>query len=325
MFFTVTIDTEEDDWGVYTSPSYGVKNFGRVPRVHDLLLRRNVKPTYLITYPIATDPAAAAQLARWQCAGECEVGTHPHPWNTPPVREELTRRNSFISNLDAELQFQKICTLTETIANNIGRRPTSYRSGRWGFNEDVARNLIRLDYAVDSSIYPMSSWRDLEGPDFSSLPHHPFEYRMDGDPTGKSLLEVPASVDFLQSPRGLSSAVFHGFRRVPGGHFVTGALAKLGVLNHVAISPELHLVPPMIRLTHSMLSRGTRIINLFFHSPTLLPGCSPFVRTEADAEAFLARIDQFLEFVQTVGLKPVMLSELTAPSVGAADTVVLRR
>ena len=169
----------------------------------------------------------------------------------------------------------------------------------------------------------MSSWRDLEGPDFSSRPHHPFEYRTDGDPTGKSLLEVPASVDFLQSPRGLSSAVFHGLRRLPGGHFVTGALSKLGVLNHVAISPELHLVPPMIRLTHSMLSRGTRVINLFFHSPTLLPGCSPFVRTEADAEAFLARIDQFLEFVQTVGLKPVTLSELTAPSVGATGTVVL--
>lgn len=324
MYFTVTVDTEEDDWGAYTKPVYGVENLRRVPRLQEMLHRRGVRPTYLITYPVATDPAAAAMLAAWAADGACEVGTHPHPWNTPPIEEDLTPHNSFISNLPPDLQFEKIRTLTETIERQIGVRPTSYRSGRWGFSDDIARHLIRLGYTVDSSIYPMTDWSVWGGPDYSRRSHIPYEYHMANGSGGRTLLEIPASVDFLQAPRGLATAVFHGLIRLPAGQLMSTVLAKAGLLNHVAISPEIHLTPVMIRMTESLLSRGTRVINMFFHSPTLLPGCSPFVRTEGEAEAFLQRIDGFVAFVQSVGLKPVTLSELTPGAVGVSDDTVLR-
>jgi hypothetical protein len=79
----------------------------------------------------------------------------------------------------------------------------------------------------------------------------------------------------------------------------------------------------MIRLTAALMKRGTKVINMFFHSPSLLEGCSPFVRTEADVTGFLARIDQFLEFAQSAGLRSVTMSELRPDDVGASGVRVL--
>jgi hypothetical protein len=68
----------------------------------------------------------------------------------------------------------------------------------------------------------------------------------------------------------------------------------------------------MIRLADTLLRRGARALNMFFHSPTLLEGCSPFTRTPADVSAFIARIDEFLAFAQKAGLRPVTMSELSS-------------
>jgi hypothetical protein len=74
----------------------------------------------------------------------------------------------------------------------------------------------------------------------------------------------------------------------------------------------------MIRLATTLTLRGTHVLNLFFHTPTLLEGCSPFTRTSADVEAFLRKIDQFLAFAMSAGFTPVTVSELTATAVGAS-------
>jgi hypothetical protein len=62
---------------------------------------------------------------------------------------------------------------------------------------------------------------------------------------------------------------------------------------------------------------------MFFHSPTLLPACTPFVRSEADVTDFLGRIDGFLAFAQSAGLRSVTMSELRAADVGASRVKVL--
>ena len=79
----------------------------------------------------------------------------------------------------------------------------------------------------------------------------------------------------------------------------------------------------MIRLTAALMKQGTKVINMFFHSPSLLEKCSPFVRTEAELASFLARIDQFLAFAQSAGLRSVTMSELRAADVGASTVRVL--
>lgn len=275
---------------------------------------------------MAVDRGAVAILDRYKRAGACEIGTHLHPWNTPPCTEERNERNSFTSNLPSNLQYEKIKSLHEAIAQNFGTPPTTYRSGRWGFNEDVAKNLIRLGYRIDTSIYPMWDWSSAGGPDYRRCSYQPFVYRTEAGAHGAagSLLEVPATVDFLQRRRSAAASAFWTIKRwMPAPDKVLAVLGKLGVTNLVCLSPELSRASDMIRLATSLLARGAGVVNLFFHSPSLLPGCSPFVRTEGDADAFLARIDEFLRFAQAAGLTTATMAELTAEKVGASATRTL--
>jgi len=318
VYLAITIDTEEDNWGEFDRPSYSVNNIERIPSLQDMFVRRGVRPTYLISHPVATSPKSIEILGGYRDQGLCEIGTHPHPWNTPPITEARTPFNSFINNLPSALQFEKIKTLTETIQRNFGCRPTTYRSGRWGYSEDVARNLIRLGYALDSSIYPTCDWRSSGGPDFTNHSYEPFVYQVEGATGGEALFEVPPTIDFIQTPRRVAHAASRAIRRLPAGNRIAGVLDRLRVLNHVSLSPEINDAPAMIRLADTLLHRGARVMNMFFHSPTLLEGRSPFTKTASDVAAFVARIDAFLAFAQSAGLRPVTMSELTPAVVGAS-------
>ncbi len=326
MYLTVTIDTEEDNWGEYQRSSYSVENLKRIPKLQQLFIAHGVRPTYLMSYPVATSPLGVEILAPCQEAALCEIGSHLHPWNTPPIAEARTAFNSYLCNLDASLQYRKMTTLHKAITARFGVMPTSFRTGRWGFSDDVAKNLIALGYTIDTSISPASDWSEYEGPDYSERSHEPFLFRM-GDSArqpGGSLLEIPATIGFVQNHRALATSIYWTIvRRVPRGKMILSALSKLRVLNHVALSPETHSASQMIRLATALLKRGTRVINMFFHSPSLLENCSPFVRTPADVEDFIARIGTFLAFARSAGLRSVTMSELRPVDVGASTVKVL--
>ncbi|HSL21165.1 MAG TPA: hypothetical protein VK886_06485 [Vicinamibacterales bacterium] len=325
MYLAVTIDTEEDNWGEYDRSSYSVQNVTRIPRLQEIFAKHGVRPTYLITHPVATSARAVELLRMYHQENLCEIGTHLHPWNTPPLEERRTQVNSFLNNLPARLQYRKIETLHQTIAKNFGVEPRSFRSGRWGFSEDVARGLIRLGYAVDTSLYPATDWSPCGGPDYRECRHEPFVYRVGHDAHDGALLEVPATIDFLQSRRGLANSAYWAVKRtLPAADTILAVLNRARLLNHVCLSPELCRADGMIRLAATLLRRGTRIVNMFFHSPSLLPGCSPFVKTEGDASAFLERIDRFLAFARSAGLRPVSMSELKPEDVGATAVRVLK-
>ncbi len=49
-------------------------------------------------------------------------------------------------------------------------------------------------------------------------------------------------------------------------------------------------------MTRALLRSGHRVFSFTYHSPSLAPGNTPYVRTEADLRAFLRRIEQYLEF-----------------------------
>ena len=318
-YFAVTIDTEEDNWGELDRPSYTVENIRRIPRLQEVFDRHGVRPTYLISYPVATSREGIEILGGLQRDGLCEIGTHPHPWNTPPLLEDRTPINSYICNLPPALQYEKIRILTETIGANFGTRPTSYRSGRWGFNDDVVRSLIRLRYAVDTTIFPAWDWGP-HGPDFRAHSYEPYLYRETDMGASLSLLEVPATAGFLQGTGALLSSAFHGISSLPLGDKFLAGLRRMRVLTRVCMSPEIEDAPKMIELATRVLERGTRVVNMFFHSPSLLEGRTPFVRTTADLDAFIARVDRFLEFVQDSGLRSVTMAELNAERVGAVST-----
>ena len=58
MKLIITIDTEEDNWGDYSRKDFTLKNIERIPALQQLFDDFNVRPTYLINYPVAADKMA---------------------------------------------------------------------------------------------------------------------------------------------------------------------------------------------------------------------------------------------------------------------------
>jgi hypothetical protein len=315
MKLIVTIDTEEDSWGYTHRPEYSVENIKQIPFVQQIFDEYGALPTYLITYPVATNEASVALLREIAESGRGEIGTHCHPWSTPPFEEEMTERNSMLCHLPPDLTYRKIETLHNAITKHFPYRPTSFRSGRWGYGPGVAAALDRLGYKVDTSVTALTDWSASKGPDFSHYFPDPYYFNPEAidraEPTGR-LLQVPATVGFLQPDFRRANALFTRLRAFPALHLV-GIFDRLGWCNKVTLSPEQSSGEQMIALLRTLIRKKMPLAHLFFHSPTFSPGLTSFVRTEADRVDFFNRIRAVLQFAKEAGLKPLRLSD--APTV----------
>ena len=66
------------------------------------------------------------------------------------------------------------------------------------------------------------------------------------------------------------------------------------LLERLRLTPEGYTLAEMMRLTRALLRRGQRTFVLSFHSPSIEPGHTPYVRDAADLEAFLDRLRRYL-------------------------------
>jgi hypothetical protein len=74
------------------------------------------------------------------------------------------------------LQFEKLQRLHEAIQDKFEMTPVAFRCGRWGFDAEVAKNIVRLGYRIDTSITPYTSWAPAFGPDFSYVSPQPYTF-----------------------------------------------------------------------------------------------------------------------------------------------------
>jgi hypothetical protein len=246
--------------------------------------------------------------------GGCEIGMHCHPWNTPPYEESLNKHNSMLCNLPKTLQFEKLQRLHEAIQNRFDMTPIAFRSGRWGFDAEVASNILRLGYRIDTSVTPYTSWAQESGPDFSYVSPQPYMFTQDSStdrsPTG-ALAEIPVSIGYLygefQACAKLSQRLRSGSLR---GLKLGGLLSRLRVLRKVWLSPEMETPARMIQLVRQMRNQGYGVLNLVFHSSALMGGGGPFIRSEADERIFLENFRRFLGLVKEEGAGCAALSEV---------------
>src|SRR4029077_3133389 len=93
MHLLVGIDTEGDNqWDAAARGKQRFENLYALPRLHALFARHGVRPTYVITYPVAMDPQSAQVLRDLKAGEDCEMGAHHHAWEQPPCAEEAGRR-----------------------------------------------------------------------------------------------------------------------------------------------------------------------------------------------------------------------------------------
>lgn len=310
--FLVFVDTEEEfDWSAPFRREASVAAMAALPAMHRRLAAAGVVPTYLATDPIVTDRDAAEMLAGFVAAGEAEVGAQLHPWVTPPFDEELTPTNSFAGNLPPALEAAKLARLTDRIAAAIGRRPTVYRAGRYGIGPSTARLLVEAGYRLDVSIRTGFDYSAEHGPDFSRARIDPYWTGPDG-----SLLALPLGAAWTGIAPWLGRGLRGPTTRIPR---LAGLLARAHIANHVPLTPEGTSLAEAERAIDALYDRGVRLLSFSFHSPSLVPGCTPYVRDAADLAAFHRWWDGVLTLLDRRGVRPIGADALVTEAWRARD------
>jgi hypothetical protein len=297
----VAVDTEaEFDWsGPFLRTQTSVRNVHNQAMAQEIYDRFGVRPIYLVDYAVASQPDGYLPLREIVHSGRCEIGAHLHPWITPPLTEELSERNSFSHNLPLALQKEKLTRLTEAIISSFEVRPVSYRAGRLGVGEEIAEILSSLDYQIDMSVQPGINMSRIHGPDFRRSLDRPYWFG-----PGWPLLEIPSTPGFTgllalsPVPKALTIDLYDRLsRRHLDKTHLRGLLARLRLLEWTPSSAEGPSFAELRRLTRTFLSRGNRVFVLSYHSSSLLPGSTQYVRSPTELSQLLHRIEGYLELV----------------------------
>ena len=83
-----------------------------------------------------------------------------HPWVTPPFEEAALLRNSFLGNLDPDLEERKLVALTTRFGQCFGFEPTVFRAGRYGLSRHTAGLLEKHGLQIDTSLAPRTRFVD---------------------------------------------------------------------------------------------------------------------------------------------------------------------
>ncbi|MBT5109864.1 MAG: glycosyltransferase [Rhodospirillaceae bacterium] len=291
----VVVDAEEEfDWTKpFNRNNREVASITENNRAHEIYDRLGVSPTYCVDQCVAENPVAVEYLNSLVKEGRCSIGTQLHPWVTPPYDEDVNDFNSYHGNLPESLERAKINTVTDTIEQAFGVRPRIFKAGRYGIGPNTIGLLIEAGYNVDCSFVPHTSFHSDGGPSFIGLQDQPFW--LDDE---KTILEIPLTKGFS----GCLAGVFPvSMARVFDSDLALrlrapGILSRLGLVDRATLSPEGVITVEQIRLVRSMVQRGKRVFTLTYHSSSLSPGNTPYVRSEDDLREFLIRIEDFLTF-----------------------------
>jgi hypothetical protein len=146
-----------------------------------------------------------------------------------------------------------------------------------------------------------------------------FDYRVDGGPDftavgGEAwreggLVELPLSTVFTGALRRRGARLHARLGAIPR---VRGLFARAGLLSRVPLTPEGVPVTEALEAIAVALGEGASVLNFAFHSPSLVPGNTPYVRDAADLARFWRWWDRVLGELDRRGVRSASLAELLA-------------
>lgn len=280
--FIVTVDTEEEfDW---TAPiereGHSLVTVPRLRKFQEFCEGLGIEPIYLMDYPITQSPQAVEALGDPIAAGRAEAGIQLHPWVNPPFDEQMMEYNTFAGNLPRELEQQKFRGLQRQIESRFAGKPLIYRAGRYGVGPNSAAMLAEAGVAIDTSVRALFDYSKTGGPNFRDHPLRP--YWLD---RAAGLMELPLTTVYGGALRRLGGRLYPSMWRMPS---LRGAAARIGLLERIPLTPEGVTAPEVLRGIDIALDQGLPVLVFSFHSPSLAPGHTPYVRNEADLDAFYA-------------------------------------
>jgi len=303
--YLVTVDVEEEfDW---TRPiereGYSLEAVEAITDFQKLCEDYGVTPLYLVDWPVISDPRGREIYGALVREGRAEVGIQLHPWVNPPFEEEINQRNTYAGNLPKELERAKFFKLRDAIAEVTGKQPIAYRAGRYGIGGETLNLLREAGVLYDTSVRANFDYSKAEGPDFSQYPLEP--YWLDRK---LGIVELPVT------------SVYWGLLRRQGTLFplaqmagVTKSLMARGrLLERISLTPEGISIDEVVRGIDIALDDGLPVLNFSFHSPSLKPGYTPYVRKDEDVTAFYDWWHHVLSYLAQRGVKPTSIADIDA-------------
>ena len=291
---TVVVDTEEEfDWSKpFDRSQTSVEAMRQLHRFQTVCDRRDIKPTYVVDYPVATQKAGMEALVPIFNEDRANIGAHLHPWVNPPHKESVTAEHSFPGNLPIELESEKLTVLIDALEDTFGSRPMAYKAGRYGLGPNSFELITKLGIDIDLSPCPPWNFSDQAGPNYTACSANPYWVGKN-----RELLVIPTTGAYVGWLAGIGdtlhsiadSSVLRKLR-------APGILARSGAVDRLLLSPEGFTLEENQRLVKALFSSGHRIFNLALHSPSLEVGRTPYVRSEKDLHGLLDSLGDFFDF-----------------------------
>jgi len=299
--FTLFVDVEEEfDWRrpLGTAP-YSTRAMAAFPAAHRRFADRGVALACVVDLPIVSDPRSVDILQGVVADGRSEIGAQLHGWVNPPIVEQISAVTSYAANLPAGVEAAKIAVLTDAIAAAFGTRPRVYRAGRYGIGPDSFAILAAMGYRIDSSVRSGYDYSGQGGPDFSGIGSEPYH--------AGSLIELPLTTVHTGRLRGGGAALYRALSRVPRAR---GVFSRLGLLSRVAMTPEDMPIAAALEAVTIAIGEGAAFLNFSFHSPSLAPGHTPYVRDHADLQRFHDWWTAMLDHLDRLGVRNASIAEI---------------
>jgi hypothetical protein len=304
--FIVTVDTEEEfDWSApLDRDQHSVVTVPALRQFQDFCEGFGVVPSYLIDWPVACSSFAPEAIGDAVTRGTAEVGVQLHPWVSPPFVEEVNEYNSFAGNLPFELERDKLRALRDRIEAAFGVAPQSYRAGRYGLGPRTAEILRECGIPVDTSVRARWDYSGTGGPNYREHPLRP--YWVDAE---RDLLELPLTTVYWGPLRQVGNVIYPHLWRAPQ---VRGVLARTGLLERIPLTPEGITAEEALRGVDIAIDEGLPVLVFSFHSPSLAPGHTPYVRNAADLDALYDWWRALFTHLERRGVKPTSIAQIMA-------------
>lgn len=319
MKLILTVDVEADNQWSFNG-RISIENLRRLPRFQSLCESCGFAPTYLVAYECLQDPDAVASMRNWQERGSAEVGAHLEPWTTPPFTEDEIRNSAmqaFPSELAGDWFARKLETLTAAIHRSIGRAPRSFRAARWGMSGPMLEALFRLGYIADCSVTPKLCWKKETGrtggpggPDFRRTPIAPY-WPSATDicaPGCGKIVEIPVTLLYTGSWVREGSKLARWFSCMEEGNWKRLLNRLVFKTRWLRIGPESRY-QDWAALYRAAQRNDLDVLEFMIHSSELMPGGSPFVRTEEDVDDLMGKCTAMLEYFQSRGVTGCTLEQ----------------
>jgi hypothetical protein len=315
----VTVDTEENWEGPGSDKSPDTSNILNIPSLQrEYFDPLGITPVYLVAYPVAVDEKCVSILKEIQNSGRCEIGAHLHHWDVPPASKKDVLEKSSQCRLPYHVERSKIEKLTNVIHRAFGKRPVTFRAGRWAADGDTIKILAELGYKVDLSVTPLTDHTDEGGPNFYNAPFEPYfpSYRDIKIPCSGNdnvIMEIPVTCGFTRGDLDRQKHLYGKLIGAPRALHLVGIFSRLNLVNKIKLALENANFNEMRQLVDNCLKMGHKILHLTFHSSVYSVGTSPYSMTRKDRDIRVSDLRRILEYMTvTKKLKSCTAEEICA-------------